>query len=46
MNVSVDSAAYQAAVQAPELQVTSAVLMAAARHLGQACKPQADAFMQ
>jgi len=46
MSVTVDSEVYRAAVAAPELHVTSAVLMAAARHLGQACKPQAEAFMQ
>lgn len=44
--MSVYSEAYKAAVAAPELSVTSAVLMAAARHLGEACKQESDAFMR
>jgi hypothetical protein len=44
--MSVYSEAYKAAVAAPELSVTSAVLMAAARFLGEACKQESDAFMR
>ena len=46
MAVTVESEAYKKAVAAPELKVTSAVLMAAARHLAEACGTEHDAYVK
>jgi hypothetical protein len=46
MAVPVESDAYKAAVASPELKVTSSVMMAAARHLAEACATPNAAFVK
>ena len=46
MAVPVESDAYKAAVASPELKMTSAVMMAAARHLAEACATPNAAFVK
>lgn len=43
---SVQSEQYKKAVESPELTVTSAVLLAAARHLAEACRTDATNYMK